>query len=484
LAFLSVGQSVFFNKRYDNFNSCDGAIGVDTFNNKYLSVGVACTSVTANALNLKMYDYSNGTVYNSKTIIRKSQNLLPNAGKGIRINKDAYVICGTRVYKTDTSLAFQWKFNKNLDSVCCKEYGFLNQLNVLTALTIGEDNCIYMVGFITDKTFANVDMLLVKTDTSGNEIWKKKIGLPTWSEEGFGISPCKNGDLLISGGRYVPNYTSANQGPLITRIDTAGNVKWQKFFSSFAYSNGSFDVKELANGDIVFINSTARVVGAKHLRRFKFTKLDSLGNVIWDKVRGLESEGSDAYKFIQEPSGNYVLAALSSYTTNNTTVSGWAYKLDANGDSITSREYKIGALSQNYFRDLVRSPDNGYLFGGFIMPIPANGDIGTQDIWLLKTDSLLCEYQSCPISIIGVKEIDKSSYRILVYPNPGSNVLRIESGIQNLSFSEIEVTNSLGQIIFKTPFTNSIDISKLDQGYYNLRVISANETYYARFIKQ
>jgi hypothetical protein len=354
-------------------------------------------------------------------------------------------------------------------------------------MTIGKDNKIYMVGGVNNSSFSNEDILVVKSDTNGNEIWKKKIGLSTWSEEAFCVSSCKNGDLLIGGARYVPNYTSANQGPLITRIDSAGNVKWQKFFPSLAFSNGCFDTQELPNGDIVFINSTARVVGSKHLRRFKFTKLDSLGNVIWDKVRGLESEGSDAYKFIQEASGNYVLAALSSYTTNNTTVSGWAYKLDANGDSITSREYKIGALSQNYFRDLVRSPDNGYLFGGFVIPIPANGDIGTQDIWLLKTDSLLCEYPSCPISILSVNESKNDYGNIVIYPNPTQSKITISFSENSNSISTINLFNIQGEEMISESFrTNSfvLNLEQFNSGVYFLEVKHNSERFVRKIYKQ
>ncbi|MBK8366523.1 MAG: hypothetical protein IPL10_03625 [Bacteroidetes bacterium] len=127
-------------------------------------------------------------------------------------------------------------------------------------------------------------------------------------ETAYSIKICANGNLLISGLKDLRG--SPQQGPFIMRLDTSGTILWQNYYPSATYANGSFDVMEMPNGDIVFI-----------------------------------------------------------------------------GDSIFSREYRILPNSQNYFRDIVQAPDKGYCFSGFVSPM--NGDGGTQDIWLLKTDSTL-----------------------------------------------------------------------------------------------
>ena len=99
-------QSVYFNKRFDNFNSCDGAIGIDTFANKYLTIGVACTAITYGALNLRLYDYSNGNAYLNKTYQWSGTTIIPSEGKGIRINRNIYSICGTKYINRIQRLLF------------------------------------------------------------------------------------------------------------------------------------------------------------------------------------------------------------------------------------------------------------------------------------------------------------------------------------------------------------------------------------------
>jgi uncharacterized protein (TIGR02145 family) len=73
--------------------------------------------------------------------------------------------------------------------------------------------------------------------------------------------------------------------------------------------------------------------------------------------------------------------------------------------------------------------------------------------------------------------------KIKIYPNPSSTSLHIESD-QFFENSEIEITNVLGQTIFKMPFANTINVSTLTNGFYNLKIVSQNkETHTYKFIK-
>ena len=86
-------------------------------------------------------------------------------------------------------------------------------------------------------------------------------------------------------------------------------------------------------------------------------------------------------------------------------------------------------------------------------------------------------------SPVGLKKQNNTTKQIKIYPNPSSTTLHIESD-QFFENSEIEITNVLGQIIFKMPFTNTINVSTLTNGFYNLKIVSQNkETYTYKFIK-
>jgi len=51
LLFNSQAQN-YFNNRYDGSGSCDGTNSIDTLQNKYLTVGGECNSISLYSLNL------------------------------------------------------------------------------------------------------------------------------------------------------------------------------------------------------------------------------------------------------------------------------------------------------------------------------------------------------------------------------------------------------------------------------------------------
>ena len=107
------------------------------------------------------------------------------------------------------SKAFLWRFNSNLDSIKFTTYGFLNKVNYPLSFIKSRDNKIYITGFMDDTLQTNRDILLIKTDTSGNEIWKKTIGFAGTDETALSIDTLQ-GNLIIAGNRTIHNTTSTD----------------------------------------------------------------------------------------------------------------------------------------------------------------------------------------------------------------------------------------------------------------------------------
>ena len=62
-----------------------------------------------------------------------------------------------------------WRFSSDIDSLSYKEYGFINKTNSCWATIKTKDNKIYLVGY-TDSSQTNSDILIIKTDTAGNDV--------------------------------------------------------------------------------------------------------------------------------------------------------------------------------------------------------------------------------------------------------------------------------------------------------------------------
>lgn len=91
---------------------------------------------------------------------------------------------------------------------------------------------------------------------------------------------------------------------------------------------------------------------------------------------------------------------------------------------------------------------------------------------------------TCQIYAIGINEISNVN-GLKIYPNPVSNTLYIESEQYFESGAEVEITNALGQIVFKRGFKKEIDLSEISSGYYFLKVIQPNSSLLiSKFIKE
>ena len=91
-----------------------------------------------------------------------------------------------------------------------------------------------------------------------------------------------------------------------------------------------------------------------------------------------------------------------------------------------------------------------------------------------------------PVNISGVfsvKEQNRNEHLFSLFPNPASNILHISS-IEEVLNLNIEIINSMGQIILKQKYSEQIDISELSKGIYILKFNSASNYKFSKvFIK-
>ncbi|MGZ3749762.1 MAG: T9SS type A sorting domain-containing protein [Mucilaginibacter sp.] len=85
---------------------------------------------------------------------------------------------------------------------------------------------------------------------------------------------------------------------------------------------------------------------------------------------------------------------------------------------------------------------------------------------------------------IGVREYFDTERIINIYPNPASNTLNIVSKRGDFTGNELEILNSIGQVVIKAQLQSSIDISNLATGIYTLRIVSAEKVLCTKFSKQ
>lgn len=322
---------------------------------------------------------------------------------------------------------------------------------------IYHDNYLYSTGWFSGSSMMDTvsltsnggkDIFIGKLDLNGNCIWVKNAGgkhTPSYSmDQGFDIGAA-NGNLYITGSvtdsatfdTITLNNTRNYDDVFIAKYNINGRVNWVKRFGQWSDAEGRALVID-ANQNIYAGGSFVGVItlglttlyGTGNYDLF-VTKIDSSGNVIWGR-----SGGGSSWN-------DYVNSIL----------------IDSNNDLVFCGQFS----------------NNAYMGNDTLManPLSSNGYIAKMS------------------AIVGINEVQKNNLSLSVYPNPTTSKFTIN--LSN-SFSPkvvVKLSSLDGRIVFNeivqtaaTGHLKEINISDLPKGLYLLKIISDNEVYNCKIIKQ
>jgi uncharacterized Ntn-hydrolase superfamily protein len=127
----------------------------------------------------------------------------------------------------------------------------------------------------------------------------------------------------------------------------------------------------------------------------------------------------------------------------------------------------------------VAEPDDAFGAPSFVVSVrTANGD-GIEPIDSLQTifDATL------PCTDVGLNDNENFQSAFEVYPNPANDIITVKNTINGVY--QLEVTNTMGSIIYQTSFEEiiEIDASRFGKGVLLIRVYNEKESYVSKFIK-
>ncbi len=364
------------------------------------------------------------------------------------------------------------------------------------------------------------DVYLSKLNSSGNFVWAKKFTGPNddWGES-FELDA--SGNLYCTGGYsgtvdFDPSPSTYNMTSVglaedifISKLDNSGNFIWAKTMGGSGLDIGqSIDVD--ASGNIVTTGPYSGVadfdpsVSTYTLASTGFydvfiSKLNTSGNFVWAKSIGGPNDDDRGYSVSIDAASNvYVTGSFRvdgdfdpSVNTYTLACFGggdtFLEKLDASGNFIWAAQFpSLTSLSGSIgYSVFARNSNDVCVTGSFFRTIdcdPGAAVAGFTTTTSGYMDAFLIKLSSGPLNL---NEKKGSPLPFQLFPNPISSVLQIESTQNEFENSEIEITNTLGQTILKLPYSNSIDVSKLEPGFYDLRISSrTNQSYHSKFIKE
>lgn len=275
----------------------------------------------------------------------------------------------------------------------------------------------------------------------------------------------------------------------IVKLDSLYNIEWQNLYGGsndeypgngiVEHEDGYFFtcITTSNDGDVSGFHGTP---GNYSRRDIWAVRIDSIGDIIWQKCLGGSNDDFATDIFLDKDGGYVIFAETNSQDgniINNYSWIGykdiWMVKLNNVGDIIWSECYG-GLMSEQISQGgVIKISDTNYIIAG--LAEHSSGDVnhtlkGGADIWVF-------EIESPPLNI-GINDHEISPNSISVSPNPAKNRFSIsfitpfEKGV-----TTIELLDKFGRLIntHKVSRNNKqidINVSDFEKGLYFVRVMS------------
>lgn len=253
----------------------------------------------------------------------------------------------------------------------------------------------------TDSSNGGPDFWILKTDSEGNIEWENSIG-GSYIEELYSLELTLDGGYILAG-NSSSNISGDKTEDLrgvsdfwIVKIDASGNVEWDKTIGGSDYET-SPQIRVIDDGYYICGESWSNLSGdktenSKGETDFWVLKLDTSGNIIWQKTIGGSSYDSFTSMVITSD-GSCVLGGYSesdiSGDKNENSKGGndyWIVKLNPSG--AIEWDKTIRGNDADILYSMMQTNDNGFLLTGEswsnISGDKTEDSLGEADYWIVK----------------------------------------------------------------------------------------------------
>jgi TolB protein len=219
------------------------------------------------------------------------------------------------------------------------------------------------------------NIYLIKTDPEGRQLWSR-----TYGEKilyiGWGVTQIPDGGFILTGWEAK---TIDDRDVILIKTDSSGQVEWSRTWD-LGERDGGFDLILTSDGYIVVACIQSMGSGTPSAL---LLKVDQEGNEIWKKLIGEEGVGNTFWHIFEDADGGYVMVGDTHLGvapgTGKDIHGAWMVKTDTDGEIIWQWVFGEGHYQQARFRSVAPLPDGGYIFVGDVV---RNGEFYSDILWM------------------------------------------------------------------------------------------------------
>jgi hypothetical protein len=239
-----------------------------------------------------------------------------------------------------------------------------------------------IMGYTTSYGAGLKDCWLIKTDSNGNKVWDKTFG-------GVGNDVTRCGQVTSDGGfvmvGYTESYGAGGNDIWLIKVNSSGSKVWDKTFGGSGDDWGG-SVHETSDGGFIVLGYTTSYGNGSS--DYWLVKTDASGSKVWDKTFG-GPDADEGYCVQQTSDGGYVMTGQTqSYGSGSWDL--WVIKADGNGNQMWQK--LAGGTASDCGYSVQETSDGGFAALGITASYGAGGD----DLWLMKLGSSMTNPPDTP----------------------------------------------------------------------------------------
>ena len=433
-------QPQYFNEVYNPNGTWTAGKSIICLNFGYFGCAISGDSISDYFYNTSTFLINpEGEIISWKNFGRYGCDFWPGDNGGLTKNNNSFGLFGTvDDYLNDSMYGLFYKFDNSGDTIFTKAFtSDSDTIFVGRICTTTNDVGFALLGNISGNE-ANKDIILIKTDSNGNELWRNQYGSDSSDWAKSLIQTSDNGYAIGSWRRIAHIGYEETPDPIVYKIDSLGNYEWSLNLGGpllddkpmLCNSQDSCIVVLTAYADSMFNPEYAST-------RINLIKIDLSGSIIWNKKYG-SSTSNYVSNIKLLDNGDFMACGYIYNSPSPYLQAGWLFRFNSDGDSLWNREYFYypddPVYGINYLYDVSQTEDNGFVAVGQAYTLDPPNNV--QKMWVLKVDSVGCEIENCWVGIeedeeTGGQGEEEKMGGMEIWPNPAREILNFKFSILN-----------------------------------------------------